>query len=56
MQYIYFPNQPLFGSLSDGLRNQVMRLVGRGTHRDKIVTLLSFVRDVKEIMEMSYQF
>lgn len=55
-QNIYFPNYPFFSSLSGGLRDQVMKDVARSTHRDKIVSLLCFTTDIKQIMEESYQF
>ena len=53
-QNVYFPRHPFLKSLSGGLRDYVMKEVERGTHRDKIVSLLGYRNDIKSIMEVSY--
>lgn len=53
-QYIYFPKYPVFKSLADNLRNHIMEKVERSSHRDKIVSLLSYTDGVKQKMEYSY--
>ena len=47
-QYIYFPKYPVFSSLTGNLRDYIMKAVGRDSHRDKIVTLLSYTDGVKQ--------
>lgn len=41
-QILYFPNHPIFDSLSGQLRDEVMYEVVRFTRRDKIVSLFKF--------------
>lgn len=47
-QVIYFPKYPVFSSLTGNLRDYIMKQVNRNSHRDKIVSLLSFTEGVKE--------
>jgi hypothetical protein len=51
---IYFAKYPVFSSLTGNLRDFIMHGVTRDSHRDKIVSLLSFTEGVKEKMEYSY--
>ena len=53
-QTIYFPRYPVFQSLSGNLRDHVMLFVSRDSHRDKIVSLLSYTDGIKEKIEYSY--
>lgn len=53
-QILYFPNHPVFSSLTDQLRDQVMADVTRGTRRDKIVTLLKQYNVIKQEIEHSF--
>jgi hypothetical protein len=46
---------PVFDSLAGNLRDFIMRQVNRSSHRDKIVTLLSYTEGVKNKIEYSYQ-
>lgn len=46
-QFIYFPKYPVFKSLSGNLRDLIMKDVNRASHRDKLVSLLSYTRGVK---------
>lgn len=46
-QTVFFPNYPVFSSLTDNLRDYIMVEVTRDSHRDKIVSLLSFTDGVK---------
>ncbi len=54
-QTIYFAKHPLFYSLSDSLRDYVMSVVKRDTHRDKIVSLIGYTTSIKESIEYSYR-
>lgn len=53
-QTLYFPNYPVFSSLTGNLRDYVMVSVTRDSHRDKIVSLLSYTEGVKDKIEYSY--
>jgi hypothetical protein len=53
-QVIYFPKYPVFNSLAGNLRDHIMVEVARSSHRDKIVTLLSYTEGVKQKIEYSY--
>lgn len=53
-QTVFFPNFPVFASLTPNLRDYIMNVVARDSHRDKIVSLLGFVEDVREKIEYSY--
>ena len=53
-QNLYFPKYPVFDSLTDNLRDYIMGQVNRASHRDKIVSLLSYTEGVKEKMEATY--
>ena len=53
-QFIYFPKYPVFNSLAGNLRDFIMKQVTRSTHRDKIVSLLSYTDGVKQKIEYSY--
>ena len=46
-QFIYFPKYPVFNSLTGNLRDFIMTEVNRNSHRDKIVSLLSYTKGVK---------
>lgn len=51
---IYFPKYPVFASLSGNLKDIIMAAVERGSHRDKIVSLLSYSKAVKEKINYSF--
>ena len=53
-QTIFFPNYPVFSSLTGNLRDFIMVKVARDSHRDKIVSLLSYTEGVKSKIEYSY--
>ena len=53
-QLLYFPNYPVFGSLSGQLRDTIMKTLPIGSHRDKIVGLLGYTNAVKQKMEFSF--
>lgn len=53
-QTVFFPNYPVFSSLTDNLRDYIMVEVTRDSHRDKIVSLLSFTDGVKNKIQYSY--
>ena len=53
-QIVVFPKYPVFNSLSSSLRDTVMDSVLRATHRDKIVSLLSYTGSIKRKIESSY--
>lgn len=40
LQYVYFPNHPIFNKLSSDTRDDIMFRVTRGTQRDKLTSLL----------------
>jgi hypothetical protein len=40
LQYIYFPNHPVFNYLAQDTRNDIMMRVKRETQRDKQISLL----------------
>ena len=52
---MYFPKYPVFDSLAGNLRDYIMHEVNRSSHRDKIVTMLSYTDGVKNKIEYSYQ-
>lgn len=54
-QILYFPNHPVFASLSGQLRDNTMYEVTRETRRDKIVTLFQQYSHIKEEMEHSFK-
>jgi hypothetical protein len=54
LQTVLFPRFPVFNSLSSNLRDYVMGVVERDSHRDKIVSLLGYTRGVQEKIESSY--
>lgn len=45
----------MFDSLAGNLRDYIMHEVNRSSHRDKIVTILSYTEGVKTKIEYSYQ-
>jgi hypothetical protein len=49
-----FPKHPVFNSLSGNLRDYVMAQVERGSHRDKIVSMLGYVGGVGDKLQKSY--
>lgn len=53
-QIIYFPKYPVFSSLTGNLRDYIMGEVSRSSHRDKIISLLSYTDGVKQKIEYSY--
>lgn len=53
-QTLFFPNYPVFSSLAGNLRDHIMVEVSRDSHRDKIVSLLSYTEGVKDKIEYSY--
>lgn len=53
-QILYFPNHPVFSSLSGELRDSVMYEVSRETRRDKIVSLMNQFDLIKTEMEHSF--
>ena len=53
-QTVYFPKYPVFESLKGNLRDYVMLAVNRDSHRDKIVSLLSYTEGVKQKIDYSY--
>jgi hypothetical protein len=53
-QTVYFPRYPVFESLTGNLRDYIMLAVNRNSHRDKIVSLLSYTEGVKNKIEYSY--
>ncbi len=53
-QVVLFPKHPVFNSLSGDLRDFVMTHVERGSHRDKIVSLLGYVGGIGDKLEKSY--
>ena len=54
LQVVLFPKHPVFNSLSGNLRDYVMTNVERGSHRDKIVSLLGFIGGIGEKKKKSY--
>ena len=44
----------MFSSLTGNLRDYIMKNVTRDSHRDKIVSLLSYTDGVKQKIEYSY--
>lgn len=48
LQKVLFPKHPVFNSLSGNLRDYVMGAVERGSHRDKIVSLLGYIGGIKD--------
>lgn len=48
IQTVFFPNYPVFSSITSNLRDHIMENVNRESHRDKIVTLLAYTDGVKE--------
>lgn len=48
IQTVFFPNYPVFSSITSNLRDNIMEKVNRESHRDKIVTLLAYTDGVKE--------
>ena len=53
-QTVFFPKFPVFDSLAGNLRDKIMLDVCRDSHREKIVSLLSYTDGIKEKMEYSY--
>lgn len=53
-QFVYFPKYPVFSSLTGNLRDYIMSQVSRSSHREKIVSLLSYTDGVKQKIEYSY--
>ena len=53
-QTVFFPRYPVFSSLADSLRDQIMKEVPRDSHRDKIIGMLGYTEAVKEKIEYSY--
>lgn len=53
-QTVFFPNYPVFKSLTSNLRDHIMEAVTRDSHRDKIVSLLAYTDGMKEKIEYSY--
>ena len=55
LQYVYFPNHPIFNQLSDDTRNDIMFRVKRETQRDKLITLLKLRDEVYEEVDLNFR-
>ena len=54
LQYVYFPNHPIFNKLSSDTRDDIMFRVTRGTQRDKLTSLLKLNQEVYKEVELNF--
>ena len=54
LQYVYFPNHPIFNKLSSDTRDDIMFRVKRGTQRDKLISLLEMKEEVAKEVNLNF--
>ena len=54
LQYVYFPNHPIFNQLSSDTRDDIMFRVKRGTQRDKLISLLEMKEEVAKEVNLNF--
>ena len=54
LQYVYFPNHPIFNKLSSDTRDDIMFRVKRGTQRDKLISLLEMKEEVAKEINLNF--
>ena len=55
LQYVYFPNHPIFSKLSSDTRDDIMFRVKRDTQRDKLTTLLKLKEEVYKEVDLNFE-